>query len=184
MPIHERRQHFRIEDQLYFDYRILEAGSCIPEHSLVEALIGQSTEHLEISSYFQSIDQELRQLTQKLAQENPVIAHYLNLINAKVDCLAGHLLLVNKIQLSKVTLSIGSMTFKTKERLKEGVHLKMIIYTKPKMLPIVLDAKVISSKFLSAEQNKTVVTFENLTADQEQMLSQHIMIAQLNCQTF
>lgn len=185
MPIHERRQHFRIDDHLYFDYRILEPGTCFSEKAMVDGLLDQSSEHyLEVTNYFQNIDQELTQLTQNLAQEQPMLAHYLNLINAKVDCLTKHLLLGSKIQLRKVTLSLGSMSFKSKDRIKEGSHLKMVIYTKPKLIPIIIDAKVISSKFLSDLHYKSVVAFENLTVEQEQLLSQHIMLTQLNCQAY
>lgn len=185
MPIYERRQHFRINDHIYFDFEAIQPGLCYSEQSITEHLLEQGNDHyFEVMHYFQSLDQELSQLTQALSESQPVVTHYLNLINAKVDCLARHLLMGNKIQLKKVNISLGGMSFKTKERMEIDSHLKMIIYTKPKMIPIIVNAKIVRSEFLNADCNKTVVEFENLTAEQEQLLSQHLMLTQLNCKTY
>jgi hypothetical protein len=179
MPVHERRQHFRIEDQIYFDYKLIEAGSVYSDKQITEDLLGQSGKrYLETNQYFQSLDYELAELTQSLAMKEPAIAHYLNLINAKIEYLARHLLIGEKIHLRKVNISLGGMAFKTKERIKEKTRVKIVIYTKPKMLPIIINAVVVYSQFHNETQYHTAVQFEGLDREQEQLLSQHIMIAQ------
>ncbi|KTC85326.1 MULTISPECIES: PilZ domain-containing protein [Legionella] len=179
MPIHERRQHFRIEDQVYFDYKLVEAGEPYSEKLITDELLGQSgRRYLEATQYFQSIDYELAGLTQTLAMEEPALAHYLNLINAKIEYLARHLMLGDNIHLRKVNLSLGGMAFKSKERIKEKTHMKIIIYTKPKMLPIVVNATVVYSQYHNEKQYHTAVQFEELDKEQEQLLSQHIILAQ------
>lgn len=182
MPVHERRQHFRIEDQVYFDYKIITSGELCSDKSITEDLLGQNGKrYLETTQYFQSLDYELAELTQSLALQEPALAHYLNLVNAKIDYLARHLLIGDKIHLRKVNISLGGMSFKTKDRVKERTHMKVVIYTKPKMIPIVLDAVVVYSQFHSETQYRTAVQFEDLNAEQEQLLSQHIMLAQAKC---
>ena len=179
MPVHERRQHFRIEDQVYFDYIQLESGQLCSDKLLTEELLGQSGKRfMETTQYFQNLDYEMSELTQSLAIKEPALAHYLNLINAKIDHLARHLLIGEKIHLRKVNISLGGMAFKTKERIKEKTHLKIIIYTKPKMLPIVVNAIVVYSQYHTENQYHTAVQFEELDRDQEQLLSQHIILAQ------
>ncbi|KTD46083.1 type IV pilus assembly PilZ [Legionella quinlivanii] len=182
MPVHERRQHFRIDDQVYFDYKILQPGSLCSDKSLTEELLGQSGQRfLETTQYFQTIDYELAELTQALALKEPALTHYLNLINAKIDYLARHLLMGDKIHLRKVNISLGGMAFKTKERIKEKTLLKLVIYTKPKMVPIVVDAVCVYSQYLSEDLYRTAVQFDALLPEQEQLLSQHIMLAQVKC---
>ncbi|CEK10101.1 PilZ domain-containing protein [Legionella hackeliae] len=182
MPVHERRQHFRIEDQIYFDYKLIETEEFCSDKSLTEDLLGQSgKKYLETTQYFQSLDYELSELTQSLALKEPALAHYLNLLNAKIDHLARNLLIGDKIHLRKVNISLGGMSFKTKERIKEKTHMKIVIYTKPKMLPIVVDAVVVYSQFHNENQYRTAVQFEELSPDQEQLLSQHIILAQARC---
>ncbi|KTC68077.1 type IV pilus assembly PilZ [Legionella birminghamensis] len=182
MPVHERRQHFRIDDQVYFDYKILQPGSLVSDKSLTEELLGQNGQRfLETTQYFQTIDYELAELTQSLALKEPALTHYLNLLNAKIDYLARHLLMGDKIHLRKVNISLGGMAFKTKERIKEKTLLKLVIYTKPKMVPIVVDAICVYSQYLSDDLYRTAVQFDTLSPDQEQLLSQHIMLAQVKC---
>ncbi|MBA2651263.1 MAG: PilZ domain-containing protein [Tatlockia sp.] len=179
MPVHERRQHFRIEDQIYFDYKFIEPGTMYTDKQITKELLDHTGKrYLETSEYFQSLDYELAEMTQALALKEPALAHYLNLINAKIEYLARHLLIGEKIQLRKVNISLGGMAFKTKERVKDKTRAKIVIYTKPKMLPIVVNAVVIYSQYHNEGQYHTAVQFEELDKEQEQLLSQHIMIAQ------
>ena len=183
MPVHERRQHFRIEDQLYFDYKILEAGNCYSDKLIAEDLLGQGGQrYWEINQYFQTLDYELAELTQSLALKEPALAHYLNLINAKIDYLVRHLTIGEKTHLRRVNISLGGMSFKSKERIKEKTRLKMVIYTKPKMVPIIINAIAVYSQYLSQTCYRTAIQFESLTKEQEQLLSQHIMLAQIQNQ--
>lgn len=179
MPVHERRQHFRIEDQIYFDYKLVDPNSFYSDKLITEELLGQSgRRYLETTQYFQTLDYELAELTQTLAIKEPALAHYLNLINAKIEYLARHLMIGEKIHLKKVNISLGGMAFKTKERIKEKTHVKIIIYTKPKMIPIIVNAVVVYSQYHNENQYHTAVQFEELDREQEQLLSQHIIVAQ------
>lgn len=182
MPIHERRQHFRTDDHVYFNYKVIKTEEYVSDKLVTEELLGQSGKrYLETTQYFQNLDYELSQLTQSLALRDPTLAHYLNLLNAKVDHLARHLLIGEEIQLRKVNISLGGMSFKTKERIKEKTQMKIVVYTKPKMIPIVVSAMVVYSQFHNETQYRTAVQFESLTAEEEELLSHHIMLAQAKC---
>ncbi|MFT4059937.1 MAG: PilZ domain-containing protein [Legionella sp.] len=180
MPIHERRQHFRIEDYVYFNYRIMEPGEMCSDRAVVDELLGKNGQrYLEASHYFQNIDYELTELTQAIALKDPALAHYLNLLNSKIDYLSRQMLMTNTIQMRKVNISLGGMAFKTTELIKEKTNLKMVIYTKPKMIPIILEATVVYSQYQSENHYRTAVAFNGLTEDQEQILSQHILLGQV-----
>jgi hypothetical protein len=183
MPVHERRQHFRVDDHIYFDYRIISPGEFCYDLSISNQLLGENGQkYMEASQYFQNIDYELAELTQALAIKEPAIAHYLNLLNAKIDYLSRHMMMSNKLQMRKVNLSLGGMAFKTTEQIKDKTNLKIVIYTKPKMVPIIIDAVVVYSQFQGENRYRTAVSFTQLTAEQEQLLSQHILQAQVKNQ--
>lgn len=184
MPVHERRQHFRIDDHIYFDYRVIAPGEFCTELSVSNQLLGENGQkYIEATQYFQNIDYELAELTQILAVKEPAMTHYLNLLNAKIDYISRHILMSDKLQMRKVNISLGGMAFKTTELLKEKTHLKIVIYTKPQMVPIIIDAVVVYSQFQNETSYRTAVSFTQLTPEQEQLLSQHILQAQVNIQS-
>lgn len=179
MPIHERRQHFRVEDHIYFNYQILEPGELCPDRTVIDHLLGKNGQrYLEAAHYFQEIDYELAELTQIIALKEPTIAHYLNLLNAKIDYLSRQMLMTNTIQLRKVNLSLGGIAFKTPDLIKERTRLKLVIYAKPKMVPIIVEGTVVYSQYQNDHNYRTAVSFSELSSDQEQILSQHILLAQ------
>lgn len=179
MPIHERRQHFRIDDHLYFNYRVIGPGEFCSDLSITNQLLGENGQrYMEATQYFQNIDYELSELTQTIGMKDASIAHYLNLLNAKIDFLSRNIFMENKIQMRKVNISLGGMSFKTKEQLHENDNLKMVIYVKPKMVPIILDAVVKFCQYQHESSYRTSVEFSTLTTEQEQLLSQHILLAQ------
>lgn len=179
MPLHEQRQYFRIDDNVYFDYRILIPGQFCSDLALTNQLLDEGGQRqMEASQYFQNINQELAVLTQTMGLKEPALAHYLNLLNAKIDYLSRQMFMSNKIQMHKVSLSLGGMAFKTTELVKEKTPLKLVIYTKPKMVPILVDAAVVYSKYIKENHYRTAVAFNSLTEEQEQLLSQHILEAQ------
>ncbi len=180
MSVHERRQHFRIDDKLYFEYKVLEPGNCYSEDLVNEDLLGQGGQrYLDTIHYFQQLDYELSEITQNLAIKEPAVAHYLNIINAKLDYIVRNLTLGEHTRLRSVNISLGGMAFQTKEKIKEKSRLKLIIYTKPKMIPIIINAVVVYSQYINEKSYRIALQFENLTNEQEQLLSQHIMLAQV-----
>jgi hypothetical protein len=184
MPIHERRQHVRIEDHIYFSYRVMTPGELCSDRAVQDELLNKNGErYLEATQYFQNIDYELAVLTQALSLKDPALAHYLNLLNAKIDYLSRQMLMDNTIKMHKVNISLGGMAFKTTELMKEKTCLKIVIYTKPKMIPIIIEATVVYSKYQSEHHYRTAVSFNRLTEEQEQILSQHILLGQIKTQS-
>lgn len=180
MPIHERRQHFRIDDHIYFDYQVMIPGEFTSNQSVEDQLLGKNGQrYLETAEYFKNIDLELAEMTQILSIKEPALAHYLNLLNSKIDFLSRHLLMTHKIELRQVNISLGGMAFRTAKLIKDNTLLKIIIYTKPQMVPIILDARVCYSQYQSEEHYRTAVTFFNVTPDKEQLLAQHILQGQV-----
>lgn len=181
MPVHERRQHFRIDDRVYFDYRILAPGELCSDTEITHQLLGEKGhKFMEAAQYLQDIDKQMTNLTQDIGVEHPGLAHYLNLLNLKIDYVSRNMLMTGDIDLRKVNLSLGGMAFKTTEQVKEQSLVKLVLYTKPKMIPIVLDGKIVYSQYQGPGFYRTSIQFNGLTQEQEQLLSQHILLAQVN----
>ena len=134
---------------------------------------------MEAAQYFQDIDNQLSDLTQDIGVEHPSLAHYLNLMNAKIDYLSRQVLMAGNLELRKVNISLGGMAFKTPELLKEQTNIKVVIYVKPKMIPIIVDARVVYSQYQHEGHYRTSIQFNGLLPEQEQLLSQHILLAQV-----
>ena len=180
MPVHERRQHFRIDDHIYFAYRVIAPGEFCSDLTITNQLLGENGQkYMEAAQYFQNIDYELAELTQAIGMKEPSLAHYLNLLNSKIDYLSRQMLMAGNIEMRSVNISLGGMAFKTPELIKEKTIMKMVLYTKPKMIPIILDALVVYSQYQNEGHYRTSVSFNGLTTEQEQLLSQHILLAQI-----
>lgn len=180
MPVHERRQHFRIDDQIYFDYRIISGEEPCSDLTMTNLLLGENgKKFMEASHYFQNIDNELSELTQEISSRHPETARSINLLNAKIDYLCRQLLMSKHIELHTVNISLGGMAFKTPKLVANHMLIKVVLYTKPKMIPIIIDGRVIYSQPISDGCYRTSVAFNNLTNEQEQLLSQHILLAQV-----
>lgn len=180
MPVHERRQHFRIDDRMYFDYRVITPGEFCSDSAITSQLLGgNGKKFMEAAQYFQTIDAQLSELTQEIALKEPALAHYLNLLNEKVEYLSRQMLMTGDLELRKVNISLGGMAFKTPELVKEQTNVKIVLYVKPKMIPIVLDARVVYSQYQDEAHYRTSVAFNGLTNEQEQLLSQHILLVQI-----
>jgi hypothetical protein len=180
MPVNERRQHFRIEDRIYFDYHIIAAGEFCSDLAITNQLLGEKgKKFMEAAQYFQDLDNQMADLNQEIGMEYPGVSHYLNLLNTKIDYLSRHILMAGDVELRKVNLSLGGMAFKTQEQVKEKTLVKVVIYAKPKMTPIVVDGRVVYSQFQGEANYRTSIQFNSLTQEQEQLLSQHILLAQI-----
>lgn len=180
MTVEERRKHFRVEDQLYFDYRIVDDRNFHSEQSMITDLLGESNQqYIETAEYFQSIDQELNEITQNIALRDPTIAHYLNLINTKIDFLTRQLLVGEHITMKQVNLSLGGISFKDSKKISPQTRAKLIIYTKPKMTPIIINALCVNCRSLNNQEYRISMQFESMNHEQEQLLSQHIIMAQI-----
>lgn len=180
MPVNERRQHFRIDDKVYMDYRIINASEMNSDEFIEKQLMGHSNQqYLDTVHYFEEIDKELSQVSQTLALTDPTAAHYLNLINAKVDYISRNLLIGESISLRKVNMSLGGLRFTCHDNISVGTLLKIVLYTKPKMIPIVVNANCVYSASVKNDLYSIACRFKDMTLEQEQLLAQHIMHAQI-----
>jgi hypothetical protein len=116
MPLQEQRETFRVDDIIYFDYKIIN----VPDKQLAtdEDVFGPAGQkYLETSQNLQNIDAEIAELTSAVALKDPTIAHFFNLLNSKIEFLSRMVLLENKLKFHEVNLSLGGMAFNVEKKL-------------------------------------------------------------------
>lgn len=174
----ERREHFRIEDELCFDYCTVEAKDALNEAAITKQLLGENAAcYQEIMQYFYNVGNQLSELELSSSQ-NPDLMHYLKLLNSKIDYLANVFFLNEHKKCAKVSLSLNGMSFKTQDYLNKGSYLKIRINAKPNYIPIILDAKVVYCHFDNEDQYRVGVQFIDISHKNEQTLNQHILFSQ------
>lgn len=180
MLAREGRPYFRTKDEVYYGYELIQENPFVSNDPFSDKLVRyDSSEEFEMLQYLKSIDRELVNLYRSLADDHPALGQYLKLLNTKIDHLAERLVGKANTQSRKVNLSLNGMSFKTEKRIREKTLMKLIIYTKPNLLPIVVKAKVIYSQFHTKNHYHTAVEFESLTEEQADLLSHHIKLAQV-----
>ena len=176
----ERREHVRIDDHLYFDFQVIfpedHANDSLSQHLSAS----DDQKYLEATQYFQQIDVDLNELSQTIAHKDPTIAHYLNLLNAKINFLSRKIMIKDEVELRQVNLSLGGMAFQTNKSLKMHSPLKAVIYTKTKMIPVLVNAIVVHCDPMDDGFFRIAIEFQDLSDDDEQVLAQHMMLAKIS----
>lgn len=171
----ERRQSFRIEDEIYLDYRPLPA----------DAEPGSSSDS-EIAGVCRGLMQ-LRELNiqsghalANIRKHNSEIAHYLSILDKKIETLTqmtGAIGMGHDIQAStRVNLGSGGMAFAAAESLQKGqrLALKMVLF--PSHLCLQLTARVVySQQEDKADKYWTGLEFDPLPEHEHDALIRHLL---------
>lgn len=176
----ERRHAFRINDEVYLDYRLL------PEDASADA---ESSNKDEITGVCRGLMQ-LRELTiqsghilASIRKHNSEIAQYLAILDKKIDALAQMSATVgmgSDIRPStEVNLSAGGLAFAQPDALQPGQRLALKLVLFPSHLCLQLVAKVIYCSAEHAEveagQHWTGVEFEPLPEHEQDALIRHLL---------
>lgn len=171
----ERRQSFRIEDEVYLDYRLLQDGE-MPE---------DGDEH-DMTRICQGLMQ-LRELNVQaghalagIRKQHSELAHYLGLIDKKIEILAqmtGAIGMGRNITPStRVNIGSGGMAFTTPEPLTKGSRLALKLVLFPSHLCLQLVATVAYSQPGGDHQGCwTGVEFEPLPEHENDALIRHLL---------
>jgi len=132
----ERRNFFRLDDRSYLEYR------CLTEQEL--GAIGQSLDKIQppkdgFNSELEQVNRSLAPLLATLRNEVPGIVQCLEVLNRKIDIIAG-LVLFERLKnesgdacvittTSTIDLSEGGASFETEENIAVGtqIYLKMMV---------------------------------------------------------
>lgn len=169
----EKRDFFRIRDSLALDVRRVSSADTD------EAAFEQESPLFSLLSDLHTLDYESQHLLRQIAERDRALAHYLKIINKRVDIVSKALALqiVDEIgEPQDVTLSEGGISFTHPEPLEAGSWLALHMVLLPSPLGLVLPAQVIRCEPDRGGDSWTIaVSFHDLADNQRQLLARHIL---------
>jgi hypothetical protein len=169
----DKRNFFRISDRLALDVRK------VPSPDLEDTLFNEESPLFSLLSDLHTLDFESQHLLRQIAERDRALAHYLKIINKRVDLVSKALAIQLTDDLGEpqeVTLSESGMSFDFAEpfELESWLALRMILLPSP--LGLVLPAQVIRCDPGSLPGTWSItVSFHALAENQRQLLARHIL---------
>lgn len=169
--IQDKRDFYRIEDQLAVDYRVIEGPD------LSDAQFGSP--QFQMLSELQVLEQESQHLLRQIGERDRSLAAYLKIVNKRIELVARTLVTqaadtpTDKLL---VTLSEGGMSFTATEPLEPETWLALRLVLMPSPLGLVIPARVLRCDCAEAAGSWTIgVSFEALSDPERQLLARHIL---------
>ncbi|WP_150303967.1 PilZ domain-containing protein [Pseudomonas saliphila] len=167
----DKRDFYRIEDQLALDYRVINGPD------LADAHFGSS--QFQMLSELQVLEQESQHLLRQISERDRSLGGYLKIMNKRIELIARTLVSqatdTPTCKLS-VTLSEGGMSFAAAERLDPETWLALRIVLMPTPLGLVVPARVLRCDPVPNGEGWTIgVSFEALSDPERQLLAKHIL---------
>lgn len=173
----DKRDFFRIRDQIALQVKPVDGPD------LDKELQDEESPLFSLLSDLHMLDYESQHLLRQIAERDRSLAHYLKIINKRVDLVGKALAMQLTGDLSEpqeVTLSEGGMAFSSPQPYPIDSWLMLRMVLMPSPLGLVLPARVIRCE---AEQEgdeqagnwQVGVTFDSLSDAQRQLLARHIL---------
>ncbi len=173
----DKRDFFRIRDQIALQVKPVDGPD------LDKELQDEESPLFSLLSALHMLDYESQHLLRQIAERDRSLAHYLKIINKRVDLVGKALAMQLAGDLSEpqeVTLSEGGMAFSSPQPYPIDSWLMLRMVLMPSPLGLVLPARVIRCE---AEQEgneqagnwQVGVTFDSLSDAQRQLLARHIL---------
>jgi PilZ domain len=174
---HERRQYFRIEHDIVFDFKPVDIRT--GEHGDPEAAMDASTS-MHLLSELRRIDKDLQTLTPMVADKQRLLGDYLVKLNSKIDLLARHTLFAAQAEhhTKRVSLSEGGVAFECDRALYKGNFLVLQIIFLPSYTPVITFAKV-SRCDAGGDLYHIAAEFHRLRDPDRQELAKQVLRAQV-----
>lgn len=186
----ERRQFFRLDVDIIFDYVLLDNKEKV---SAFEKKSGALNSIHNLHRDLKNLDGSLAKSMPTLQMRQPEVADYVRLLNQKIDLFANFLtteimphtvLKGEDNKLTRVNLSAGGLAFQEKNSLSIGTQMKIKIILMPSYESVVTKASVVSCLKVDEDSEtpyRISIQFDDLSDSSEQILVKymyHLQIAQ------
>ncbi len=179
LPGRERRRFFRIRDEVSLEYKGVDKHTANNEDP--NRLFPDASE-LHLFTEFRRLDAQADQTLHIISEQNRHVADYLRTLNHKLDLLAQTLVAEHQSsgeeKITRISLCEEGIAFESDKPLYRGSFIAMRLLFLPDYVGVVLFAQVIRCT-LSNDKHLVAAKFHRLNDQQRQLLSKHIMQAQL-----
>jgi hypothetical protein len=179
----ERREYFRIRDQVTLDYRVITAAEM--EYMLLR-IRDEVPDRFTAAASFASTSRQMKHLLQNLAGSSPDLALCLQALDKKLNLLAQ--LLVTETMdgagasVREVSLSAGGLAFNAEREHRYGELLETRLVLFPSLMGILAVAKVVSCERRGDVNGgmpwRMAVEFEYIRESDRDLLVKHLLTRQ------
>lgn len=176
-PTMDRREYFRVEDQVILRYCSVppEAIGNMPAERHFD-----NSEMFALLRELRQIDQEHNNVLRGLTEQNRELGAYLKSINRKIDLVANALATVSHGQqqqvAQRVSISEAGIAFSSDSSLASGQFLALELVLLPSHTGLALYGEVLE---IRNEKGFTVISFVRMRESDRQILARHIMQVQI-----
>jgi len=176
----ERREYFRIEDELALDYRLIDDEEV--DH-LLQRIQSRLVDRFTAASSFTSTTRQMSHVIHKVQTQSPELARCLQAIDQKLNMIAqlfvSEEMEINDQPTREVILSAGGVAFRAQHEIKTDslLELRMVLF--PSLVGILTISRVIHCGRVDDGNAEfpwqVAVEYEHLRETDRELLVRHIM---------
>ncbi|HHH44823.1 MAG TPA: PilZ domain-containing protein [Gammaproteobacteria bacterium] len=176
----ERREYFRIEDEIALDYRLIdrdEAGR------LQEKIQSRVVDRFTAASSFAATTRQMTHVMHKVQSDSPELARCLQMLDQKLNMIAqlfvSEEMGLNEQPSREVNLSAGGVAFRARHEIDVDslLELRMVLF--PSLVGILTVSRVIHCERINDDNRhfpwQIAVVYEHLRESDREHLVRHIM---------
>jgi c-di-GMP-binding flagellar brake protein YcgR len=176
----DRREYFRIEDEIALDYREVNEDEV---DQLLERIQSRLVDRFTAASSFAATTRQMTHVIHKVQIQNPDLARCLQAIDQKLNMIT-QLFVTEEMETGKqatreVSLSAGGVAFRAQHELEAGslLELRMVLF--PALVGIVTISRVVTCSRVEDGNGQfpwlVAVEYEHLRETDRELLVRHIM---------
>jgi hypothetical protein len=176
----ERREYFRIDDEIALDYRLISQGEA---ERLREKIQSRLVDRFTAASSFTATSRQMTHVIHKVQNQSPELARCLQAIDQKLNMIA-QLFVSEEIDLyeqptREVNLSAGGVAFRVQHEIKIDSLLELRMVLLPSLVGILTISRVIQCERADDGNLRfpweIAVVYEHLRETDRELLVRHIM---------
>ena len=177
----ERRDFFRVDQDVFFDYKPVEAA--LADDGEAENEFEDSIS-LSLVNELKRLDKDSVQSLRLLTEKNRLLGDYLQILTSKIDVIARHALFAQDSfaqdkQRKRINLSEDGMAFLSDRTHYKGSFMAIRLIFLPNYSPVTSFARVVRCE-QKGENHHVAVKFHKLSNTDRQELSRQILKTQAN----
>ena len=176
----ERREYFRIDDEVALDYRLISPGEA---ELLREKIKSRVVDRFTVASSFTATSRQMTHVIHKVQNQSPELARCLQAIDQKLNMIA-QLFVSEEMDLHEqstreVNLSAGGIAFRSQQEMKIDslLELRMVLF--PSLVGILTVSRAVQCERVNDANLKfpwqISVVYEHLRESDRELLVRHIM---------
>ena len=176
----ERREYFRIDDEVALDYRLIGEGEA---EQLREKIQSRLLDRFTAASSFTATSRQITHVMHKVQNQSPELARCLQAIDQKLNMIA-QLFVSEEMDLHEqstreVNLSAGGISFRSQQKIRIDslLELRMVLF--PSLVGILTVSRAVQCERVNDANLKfpwqISVVYEHLRESDRELLVRHIM---------